>query len=93
MTKLAHSSFPVAAAHTVTARTSISAHGRRHRIIDRRYSIESVIAHLLTLLMSIAPKFLAMHVITSIFVVLVVVVRVFLIIEAIASWAEVVVVR
>ena len=43
--------------------------------------------------MSITPKLLTMHVVASVFVVLIVVVGVFFIVEAIASWAEVVVVR
>ena len=79
--------------HVATARTSITTHVRRHRIIDRGYTIESFIALHLALLMSITPKFLAMQVVASVFVVLVVVVWVFLVVEAIASWAEVVVVR
>ena len=93
MTELAHSSTLLATAHSAAARTLIATHGRRHRIIDRGLPIESVVAHLLTLLMSITPKLLAMHVVASVFVVLVVVVRVFFIVEAIASRAEVVVVR
>ena len=93
VTELAHSSTLVATAHSAAARTLIATHGRRHRIILRGYPIESVVAHLLTLLMSITPKLLAMHVVASVFVVLVVVVRVFFIVEAIASRAEVVVVR
>lgn len=93
VTELAHSSTLLATAHSAATRTLIATHGRRHRIIDRGLPIESVVAHLLTLLMSITPKLLAMHVVASVFVVLVVVVRVFFIVEAIASRAEVVVVR
>ena len=93
VTELAHSSILVATAHSATARTSIATHGRRHRIIDRGYPTESVVAHLLTLLMGITPKLLAMHVVASVFIVLIVVVRMFFVVEAIASRAEVVVMR
>ena len=93
VTELSHSSILVATAHSTAARTSIATHRRRHRIIDRGYPTESIVAHLLTLLMSITPKLLAMHVVASVFIVLIVVVRMFFVVEAIASRAKVVVVR